>query len=47
MTFTNRVGQDIFLKLSTEDEPKVLHSSDSRASFVHRGTDAPEKLQVG
>lgn len=47
MTFTNRLGQDIFIKLSTEDEPKVLRASDSRVSFVCRGIGAPEKLQVG
>ena len=47
MTFTNRLGQDIFIKLSTEDEPKVLHASDSRVSFVCRGIGGPEKLQVG
>ncbi|KAK4262505.1 hypothetical protein QN277_028058 [Acacia crassicarpa] len=46
MTFTNRLGQDLFLKLSSEDEPKVLHSSDSRISFLYRGTGGPEKLQV-
>jgi vacuolar protein sorting-associated protein 13A/C len=47
MTFTNRLGQDIFIKLSTEDEPKVLRASDSRMSFVCRGAGGPEKLQVG
>ncbi|KAE9596742.1 putative vacuolar protein sorting-associated protein [Lupinus albus] len=46
MTFTNRLGQDIFIKLSTEDSPKVLHASDSRVSFVCRGIGGPEKLQV-
>ncbi|KAK7307747.1 hypothetical protein VNO77_41077 [Canavalia gladiata] len=46
MTFTNRLGQDIFVKLSTEDEPKVLHASDSRKYFVCRGIGGPEKLQV-
>lgn len=46
MTFTNRLGQDIFIKLSTEDEPKVLRASDSRMSFVCRGAGGPEKLQV-
>ncbi|KAF7828516.1 Vacuolar protein sorting-associated protein 13C [Senna tora] len=46
MTFTNRFGQDIFLKLSSEDEPKVLHPSDSRVSFVYRGAGGSEKLQV-
>lgn len=47
MTFTNRLGQNIFLKLTAEDEPKVLHPSDSRISFVYRGTGGPENLQVG
>lgn len=46
MTFTNRLGQDIFIKLSTEDEPKILRASDSRTSFVCRGAGEPEKLQV-
>lgn len=47
MTFTNRLGQDIFIKLNSEDEPKVLHASDSRMYFVCRGIGGPEKLQVG
>lgn len=47
MTFTNRTGEDIFIKLSTEDEPKVLRASDSRVSFVCRGINENEKLQVG
>ncbi|KAK9266873.1 hypothetical protein L1049_027132 [Liquidambar formosana] len=46
MTFTNRLGQDIFIKQSSEDEPKVLHASDSRISFVYRETGGPDKLQV-
>ncbi|OVA12725.1 Pleckstrin homology domain [Macleaya cordata] len=46
MTFTNRIGQDIFIKLSSEDEPKVLRTSDSRVSFVYRKTEGPDKLQV-
>ncbi|MCI05105.1 vacuolar protein sorting-associated protein 13A, partial [Trifolium medium] len=46
MTFTNRLGQDIFIKLSTEDEPKVLRASDSRMSFVCRAAGGPEKLQI-
>ncbi|KAK7309084.1 hypothetical protein RJT34_05549 [Clitoria ternatea] len=46
MTFTNRLGQDIFIKLSTEDEPKVLRASDSRVYFVCRGIGGTEKLQV-
>ncbi|KAF2308991.1 hypothetical protein GH714_042439 [Hevea brasiliensis] len=46
MTFTNRLGQDIFIKLNTEDEPKVLHAFDSRISFVHHRTVGADKLQV-
>ncbi|PIA31101.1 hypothetical protein AQUCO_05300138v1 [Aquilegia coerulea] len=46
MTFTNRIGQDIFIKLSSEDEPKVLRVSDCRVAFVSRETGGPEKLQV-
>lgn len=46
VTFTNRLGQDIFLKLSSEDEPKVLRASDVRASFVYRDTGGPDELQV-
>ncbi|RDY03158.1 Vacuolar protein sorting-associated protein 13C, partial [Mucuna pruriens] len=46
MTFTNRLGQDIFIKLSSEDVPKVLRASDSRMYFVCRGIGGPEKLQT-
>ncbi|KAJ0048722.1 hypothetical protein Pint_15724 [Pistacia integerrima] len=46
MTFTNRLGQDIFIKLNGEDEPKVLRASDSRVSFVCRETTGTDKLQV-
>ncbi|ESW28603.1 hypothetical protein PHAVU_002G003000 [Phaseolus vulgaris] len=46
MTFTNRLGQNIFIKLNAEDEPKVLRASDSRIHFVCRGIGGPEKLQV-
>ncbi|XP_031125724.1 uncharacterized protein LOC116028070 isoform X1 [Ipomoea triloba] len=46
ITFTNRVGQDLFIKLSSEDEPKVLHASDARVSFVVLGTTSPNELQV-
>ncbi|KAF6135497.1 hypothetical protein GIB67_015350 [Kingdonia uniflora] len=46
MTFTNRTGQDIFLKLSSEDEQKVLRASDSRVSFVYRESGGTDKLQV-
>ncbi|GAV77402.1 PH domain-containing protein/DUF946 domain-containing protein/DUF1162 domain-containing protein/Chorein_N domain-containing protein, partial [Cephalotus follicularis] len=46
MTFTNRVGQDIFIKLNSKDEPKVLHASDARVSFACCETDGTDKLQV-
>ena len=46
MTFTNRIGQDIMIKLSSVDEPKVLRASDSRVAFVHRYSGGPDKLQV-
>lgn len=47
MTFTNRLGRDIYIKLCSEDEPKVLHPCDSRISFVYRESDGPNNLQVG
>lgn len=47
MTFTNRIGRDMLIKLSSEDEPKVLHASDSRVSFVNRQSGGLDKLQVG
>ncbi|KAK4746515.1 hypothetical protein SAY87_012827 [Trapa incisa] len=46
MTFTNRIGQDIHLKLGNEDEPKVLRASDSRISFMYREMNGPDILQV-
>ncbi|KAJ4957745.1 hypothetical protein NE237_024856 [Protea cynaroides] len=46
MIFTNRLGQNMFVKLSSEDEPKILRASDSRVSFVYRETGGPDKLQV-
>nr|XP_016473057.1 PREDICTED: uncharacterized protein LOC107795012 [Nicotiana tabacum] len=46
VTFTNRLGQDIFLRLSSEDEPKVLRASDARVSFIYRDTGGPDELQV-
>ncbi|XP_024994007.1 uncharacterized protein LOC112527539 isoform X2 [Cynara cardunculus var. scolymus] len=46
MTFTNRLGRDIYLKLSSEDPQKLLRSSDVRVPFVYRETDGPSKLQV-
>lgn len=44
-TFTNRVGQDLYIKLSVGDEPKVLHAHDWRVSFMY-SEGGPEKLQV-
>ncbi|XP_022875485.1 uncharacterized protein LOC111393931 isoform X1 [Olea europaea var. sylvestris] len=46
MTFTNRLGQIIYLKLSSEDEPKALRVSDTRASFVYRESGRPNEIQV-
>lgn len=46
MTFTNRLGQDILIRLNGEDEPKVLHASDSRVSFVCHEATGTDKLQV-
>ncbi|XP_050141691.1 uncharacterized protein LOC126617690 [Malus sylvestris] len=46
MTFTNRLGRDISIKLCSEDEPKILRASDSRVSFVHRESEGHDKLQV-
>uniref|UniRef100_A0A0E0R2L4 PH domain-containing protein n=1 Tax=Oryza rufipogon TaxID=4529 RepID=A0A0E0R2L4_ORYRU len=45
ITFTNRAGQDFYIKLSAEDEPKVLHAHDWRVSFMH-SEGGTEKLQV-
>ncbi|KAK2995313.1 hypothetical protein RJ640_023827 [Escallonia rubra] len=46
MTFTNRLGEDIFVKFNSEDQPKVLRASDVRVSFVYREADGPNKLQA-
>lgn len=46
MTFTNRTGEDIFVKLSSDDEQKVLRASDSRVCFLYRETSDSDKLQV-
>ncbi|XP_075505709.1 uncharacterized protein LOC142542773 isoform X1 [Primulina tabacum] len=46
MTFTNRVGQNMFLKFNSEDESKVLRASDTRVSFVHQEMDEPNEIQV-
>ncbi|XAR70581.1 hypothetical protein NMG60_11027484 [Bertholletia excelsa] len=46
ITFTNRIGQDMYVKLSNEDAPKTLHAFDCRVSFVFREDNGPNKLQV-
>lgn len=46
MTFTNRLGQDIFIKLNSGDEPKVLHAYDSRVSFAYHESRESDLLQV-
>ena len=46
MTFTNRVGQDIFIRFSDKDEQKVLSASDSRVSFMYSEMQGTEQLQV-
>ncbi|XP_051144600.1 uncharacterized protein LOC127260739 isoform X2 [Andrographis paniculata] len=46
MTFTNRVGENLFLKFSSNDEPKILRASDARVPFVHLKTDGPQEIQV-
>lgn len=45
MTFTNRIGEDIYIKLNSDDEPKVLGAYDSRVSFVFQPSGRDE-LQV-
>ncbi|KAM7253783.1 hypothetical protein ACFE04_031465 [Oxalis oulophora] len=46
ITFTNRIGEDVFIKLNSADDLKVLHASDSRASFSSSQTDGVDRLQV-
>nr|XP_009413254.1 PREDICTED: uncharacterized protein LOC103994598 isoform X1 [Musa acuminata subsp. malaccensis] len=46
MTFTNRIGEDIFLKFNIADQPKILHASDSRVSFLYSEAGGPDKLLV-
>lgn len=46
MTFTNRTGQDVFIKLSSNDEEKILRASDSRVCFLCQETSDCNKLQV-
>uniref|UniRef100_A0A0Q3N5I8 PH domain-containing protein n=1 Tax=Setaria italica TaxID=4555 RepID=A0A0Q3N5I8_SETIT len=45
ITFTNRLGQDLYIKLSAGDEPKVLQAYDWRVSFMYSEGDT-DKLQV-
>lgn len=45
ITFTNRFGQDLYIKLSAGDEPKVLQAYDWRVSFMYSEGDT-DKLQV-
>ncbi|ONK73416.1 uncharacterized protein A4U43_C04F31270 [Asparagus officinalis] len=45
MTFSNRLGQDVFIRFNVEDQPKTLHASDSRVSFIYHEA-GPDKLQV-
>ncbi|KAK8614167.1 hypothetical protein V6N13_122539 [Hibiscus sabdariffa] len=46
ITFTNRFGRDIYIKLSSEDESYILCASDTRISFVHCENDGTDKLQI-
>lgn len=46
MTFTNRLGENIFIKFSSEDDPKVLYPTDSRIPFIYHETGGADKLQV-
>ncbi|KAJ0970742.1 hypothetical protein J5N97_018701 [Dioscorea zingiberensis] len=45
MTFTNRIGQNIYLKFNAGDQPKILSASDSIVSFTYCEGEQ-EKLQV-
>uniref|UniRef100_A0A0E0MAV7 PH domain-containing protein n=1 Tax=Oryza punctata TaxID=4537 RepID=A0A0E0MAV7_ORYPU len=45
ITFTNRAGQDFYIKLRAGDEPKVLHAHDWRVSFMY-SEGGTEKLQL-
>ncbi|KAK1307366.1 hypothetical protein QJS10_CPA10g01050 [Acorus calamus] len=46
MTFTNRMGQDIFIKFSDGEQPKILHAYDARVAFVHCRTGSTDKFQI-
>ncbi|KAG0474784.1 hypothetical protein HPP92_014470 [Vanilla planifolia] len=34
MAFTNRLGEDLFIILNSEDQLKILHASDARVAFM-------------
>lgn len=46
MTFTNRTGQCLYIKMHNNDEPKSLHASDWRVAYCMVDTEEREKLQV-
>ncbi|KAK1261313.1 hypothetical protein QJS04_geneDACA008707 [Acorus gramineus] len=46
MTFTNRMGRDIFIKFSDGEQPKILHAYDARVAFVHCRTGSTDKFQI-
>eukprot|EP01018_Ginkgo_biloba_P007916 Gb_35998 [translate_table: standard] len=46
MTFTNRIGQVLYVKMNSRDQPKILHPSDWRIAYCISDTEEPEKLQV-
>lgn len=46
ITFTNRTGQCLYIKMNSNDQPKPLHASDWRVAYCMVDTEEPEKLQV-
>lgn len=46
MTFTNRTGQCLYIKLNNNDQPKSLNASDWRVAYCMADIEEPEKLQV-
>lgn len=47
MTFTNRVGQEVFLKLNDGEQPQTLFASDWKVSFPYSENDGgPDIFQV-
>ncbi|XP_073000916.1 uncharacterized protein [Typha latifolia] len=46
MTFTNRVGQDVFIKINAGDHPKTLCAFDWRVSFLYSEAGGSDQLQV-